>query len=350
MIQAPENLQSWNAYTYVFNNPLTLVDPTGMFAWRSFLSAFGQVLNIVSYFIPILRPFAIAFNIIMAAAGGGIKAGLLAAFGSMIPGLDNIAANIAVGALYGGVSAMVMGGKFKEGVVGALKSAAVGMVMRAIAQGVKSQQTGGKFKNGADTDSSSETLATGNSKTPADPKKAAQLMRDAKKALKDSGFYKKVAAGSFRSEREIAQAWAEIVGPLANAAGAEAGAWISILPNGAYAIGEVYSDGARENVEPGKAMQLKGYKPTAFVHTHPFVDGGQYLSNQYGVGGLDDFGDVVHPNQGDMSWAIGSGKNIYSYGGPSPILRGFNPVTWEAGQTVGKLQKMCLYTTPLGCP
>ena len=29
LIQAPENLQSWNAYTYVFNNPLTLVDPTG---------------------------------------------------------------------------------------------------------------------------------------------------------------------------------------------------------------------------------------------------------------------------------------------------------------------------------
>lgn len=34
LIQAPENLQSRNAYTYVLNNPLTLVDPTGMFSWK----------------------------------------------------------------------------------------------------------------------------------------------------------------------------------------------------------------------------------------------------------------------------------------------------------------------------
>ena len=37
IIQAPDNLQSWNAYTYVFNNPLTLVDPMGLFSLRKFL-------------------------------------------------------------------------------------------------------------------------------------------------------------------------------------------------------------------------------------------------------------------------------------------------------------------------
>ncbi|WP_170113327.1 RHS repeat-associated core domain-containing protein [Ahniella affigens] len=29
VVEAPSNLQSWNRYTYVFNNPLSLTDPTG---------------------------------------------------------------------------------------------------------------------------------------------------------------------------------------------------------------------------------------------------------------------------------------------------------------------------------
>jgi hypothetical protein len=102
-----------------------------------------------------------AFNIVMGMANGGIKGGLLAAFGSQIPGFDHLATNIAVGVLYGGFSTVVMGGKFKEGVVGSLKSAAIGLVMGAIAQGVKSKQTGGKFKNGSDAlnrDSQSQTF------------------------------------------------------------------------------------------------------------------------------------------------------------------------------------------------
>ena len=42
MIQAPQNLQSWNAYTYVFNNPLTYTDPTGMFVGGLIGAIFGS--------------------------------------------------------------------------------------------------------------------------------------------------------------------------------------------------------------------------------------------------------------------------------------------------------------------
>jgi Possible hemagglutinin (DUF637) len=42
-IQAPDNLQSYNRYAYVMNNPLTLVDPSGYFSMRKLVAkvAFG---------------------------------------------------------------------------------------------------------------------------------------------------------------------------------------------------------------------------------------------------------------------------------------------------------------------
>jgi RHS repeat-associated protein len=41
-IQAPDNLQSYNRYSYVMNNPLTLTDPSGYFSKRKLLRyAFG---------------------------------------------------------------------------------------------------------------------------------------------------------------------------------------------------------------------------------------------------------------------------------------------------------------------
>jgi RHS repeat-associated protein len=35
-IQAPENLQSYNRYSYVFNNALAFTDPSGYFSWKKF--------------------------------------------------------------------------------------------------------------------------------------------------------------------------------------------------------------------------------------------------------------------------------------------------------------------------
>jgi hypothetical protein len=35
-IQAPSNSQSYNRYSYVFNNPLKYTDPSGYSAWTKF--------------------------------------------------------------------------------------------------------------------------------------------------------------------------------------------------------------------------------------------------------------------------------------------------------------------------
>ena len=50
VIQAPHNTQSWNAYTYVFNNPFAYTDPTGMMSWGNILRIVAAVvISVVTY-------------------------------------------------------------------------------------------------------------------------------------------------------------------------------------------------------------------------------------------------------------------------------------------------------------
>lgn len=88
----------------------------------------------------------------------------------MLPGFNEVAGsiwdnvgNMAIGAAYGGLSAVAMGGRFREGVIGSLKSAAIGLVLSSIAQGTKSRQTGDKYKSGADSDTAAAQHAPGDS-------------------------------------------------------------------------------------------------------------------------------------------------------------------------------------------
>ncbi len=307
-------------------------------------------------------------------ATGTFKGGVIGAFSAGVSfGIANTAGlenwqRVGLQATTGGVVESLSGGNFGHGFLAAGLTASVmphvGKIgndvtrtaVGALVGGTLSVATGGKFANGAMTGAiqgamtRSVKLNAGVGKSPGDPVKAARLMNEANEALTDSGFYKRVAAGDFRSERDIAQAWGEIVGPIANRIGAEAGAWISRLPNGSYTVGGVYSDGAFDNVDAGLARAPR-FRTTAFVHTHPYLEGGQYLSHQYVVGGVSALGDVVHPGEGDMSWAIDNGKRIYSFGRPTPMLRMFDPALWESQQVPGGgLTKMCLYTIPMGCP
>jgi RHS repeat-associated protein len=110
VIQAPDNAQSWNAYTYVFNNPLAYTDPSGMISLKN---AFRMLVGLViTYFTwgaaaPYLVAGASAASIatgvgIMAAGGfaagvvttGTLKGGIRGAFtaaltaGIGVSGLD----------------------------------------------------------------------------------------------------------------------------------------------------------------------------------------------------------------------------------------------------------------------
>lgn len=169
MIQAPDNAQSWNAYTYVFNNPLAYTDPTGMMSEnvRQYLATaiaivaacFGQFY--ASAWITVSGAFVAG-----AVSTKSLQGGVLAAFGAGISlgiGLGGYSAGqqLAMHAVSGGIMELMQGGNFGNGFaaagltaavmpqVGHVQNDVVRTVTGAIVGGSISEATGGKFANGA---------------------------------------------------------------------------------------------------------------------------------------------------------------------------------------------------------
>lgn len=177
-LQAPENLQSYNRYSYVMNNPLGYVDPTG-YSWLS--RALGAIWR--SEIVQAVVTIGIAYVAGPGAAAAytglrttvnthsieeGIKAGAISYFtalafnavGDIAPsGVGNIAGHAAVGCL----SAEASGGDCGPGALSAGVTAAwtqsgiqfdsfgANLTVQSTVGGIAAELSGGSFAQGAVT-------------------------------------------------------------------------------------------------------------------------------------------------------------------------------------------------------
>ncbi|WP_163839463.1 FG-GAP-like repeat-containing protein [Pseudoxanthomonas sacheonensis] len=176
VIQTPDNAQSWNAYTYCFNNPLAYTDPSGNISLRQGLAlVIGAVAAIFGQYYITQGMYAAAFGVAIAggfAAGyvgtGTLKGGVQGAFAAgLTMGVGvafqgaNIYAQMFAQGLSGGIVEGMNGGDFGNGFLSAGLTTAfmpqVGFInndyartaVGAIVGGSISKATGGKFANGA---------------------------------------------------------------------------------------------------------------------------------------------------------------------------------------------------------
>jgi RHS repeat-associated protein len=174
VIQAPHNTQSWNAYTYVFNNPFAYTDPSGLISLRQALAVVFAA--VYAYFTwDLTGASAVYAAIIGGAIAGAIATGtwrgaIMGAFtGAVTAGIGWAAntyewgnlARISAQAVSGGVMESLQGGNFGNGFFAAGLTAAVMPNLRgirndavrtatgALVGGTISKATGGKFANGA---------------------------------------------------------------------------------------------------------------------------------------------------------------------------------------------------------
>ena len=196
-VQFPADVQSWNRYSYVLNNPLAYTDPSGHFVfslaalvavsaqqgitWYAAAAivgaaGFGDALAQGASFGQALRSGL--FSGLSAAAFTGIGAGLGTEFsGTFAAGLNapGFGLKVALHGTVGGITSVLQGGRFGHGFAasgftalasGLNNSRHVGrpgfsplrVAIGAAVGGTASRVTGGKFANGAVTGAFSQAL------------------------------------------------------------------------------------------------------------------------------------------------------------------------------------------------
>jgi RHS repeat-associated protein len=139
-IQAPDNSQSLNRYSYVLNNPLSYTDPSGYFSLSKFVKKYWRV-----------AAAAIATYVTYGVASGwaaGWLAGNAIAAGAVAGGLSGFVGGAILtgtlkGAFYGGLTGAALGAIGASGWKDISKSIASGT-----ASGITADLQGGKFGHG----------------------------------------------------------------------------------------------------------------------------------------------------------------------------------------------------------
>jgi len=385
VIQAPDNPQSWNAYTYVFNNPLAYTDPTGMIGIKE-RKWLGTIVAIVA---AVFGQYYASAAIMVGGAfvGGAIatqsfKGGLTAAFVAAVTFGAGVSGftywqTVAVQAVTGGIVESLQGGNFGHGFLSAGLTASVmpqvgkinndvsRTVVGALVGGTISDVTGGKFANGAASGaiqaalsgSKSSRLNSMGGDSPADSAKAAAAAGEANASLEKAGIYRRIAGAGYSSESELAKAWSEAVYPVAEKYKVELGVRIYRGRYGQYALGPTASSGAYDWVDTSALPGLKAsnYSLTAVAHTHPAVALGNHLSmsNQVYGGTRSDgtfYMTAADDWRGDIPWAIDNEMNIYAYGGSPPSLTSWSYTDFvKSHSSPGSLDYVCATTVPRQC-
>ncbi len=130
-VQAPDNSQSLNRYSYVLNNPLSMTDPSGYFSIARFIKKWGPVIvaAVASYFT-FGAASAWAWGLMPSTAAGVATASAYTA--SAVIG----------GAAAGFVGGAIASGSFKGAVKGALLGAISAYFADRVATGVRDWQQG----------------------------------------------------------------------------------------------------------------------------------------------------------------------------------------------------------------
>lgn len=171
IVQEPLNLQNYNRYSYVNNNPLTLSDPTGYSWWKNngqgALKAVGAaVVSWITYGAAsqwVMGAYASVSNVVEASAFTATTAEAAAVTSSGIGSLTvaNVA-GVAGGAAAGFASGGIMGGNLNSALTGALSGALSGGVSEyfgskypiervaanSVVGGITSRINGGSFADG----------------------------------------------------------------------------------------------------------------------------------------------------------------------------------------------------------
>ena len=148
VIQFPNAAQNHNRYSYVLNNPLAYVDPSGYFIGKLFNKVFRGLNKLLGDFAPFL---SIALLAIFPAMHLWVMESWMRAFAfGFVTG--GIASGSFKGALFGGISAAAfygIGQKFTPEATGFFKQGGLGHVLaHGVTGGIMAEIQGGQFGHG----------------------------------------------------------------------------------------------------------------------------------------------------------------------------------------------------------